>query len=223
MNLREIAATIDKTKENEAYVSSYDIAEALGIHDFYGEEQDRLKAYWIGRWYCTDTHVGFRLYFMDQEPVAFSEQIGRKYPEEFYWVSVDAFTKVRDYIISLNTPEKEYINHIDFDKDVGNSYKIDFTAEVMDWNTARYHGQPIEFLERIKDTPDYGIDTKIRIRIPQSGEELVTDVRDLDFVFHVSHELSREKTGETLSDKIQSAAGRAGESQASGHTPHHTR
>ena len=213
MNMLEIAQNIDKSPENEDWIDLSEIAQEFDIHDFYDfQEQDRLKCFWIGRWYCTDSYVGYRMYFLDDEPVAFSEQVGRKYSQDFEWFSREAAEKVYAFIQSMITRDEIHIKICDLTEDVGESFRIGYTKQVLDWDTARYHGEPIKLIEKIKDDPVYHLDKKVKIQLPSSGEELVVDVSDLDFLFHVTGpEVTKDKAVDTisLSDKLQDATIRA--------------
>lgn len=182
MKLRDIAKKIDKSKKNQDEVDISNISEELDIN-FYGWiEQDRLVCYWIGNWYCTDSWVGYRMYFLDDEPVAVSTQNGRKSDEQFEWFGKETACKVRDYILSIIPKEELSIKLCSLDDDIGDSYKISFNTQVLDWSRAKYEGEPIEFIERIRENPDYGIDQKSRVKL-SSGEEIIVDIKDLDFAF----------------------------------------
>lgn len=70
---------------------------------------DRMIAYPINTWVCTDTRVGVYAYFFDLRLVAVSFQQGRKWPVEFHWISVGEAVPVRDFILSLSEPEYNYV------------------------------------------------------------------------------------------------------------------
>lgn len=63
MKLIDIARNIDKSKRNEDFVDLEAVQQALGLPVYGYAEQDRLKAFWVERWLCTDTWVGGRMYF----------------------------------------------------------------------------------------------------------------------------------------------------------------
>lgn len=185
MRLIDIAKNIDKSKENEFYIDFYVFSEDLDVQCWGWYEQDRLKGFWLGNFLSTDTCVGSRIYFFDDVPVAYSFQSGRKNSENLYWFSQEAAEKVRDFLFSLSK-EELHIRVCDINEDIGDSYKVEFNAEVLDWNMARYKGQPIELIERIRETPDYGIDRKSKIKVLTTGEELVVHIKDLDFMYHLN-------------------------------------
>ena len=98
MKIIEIANKIDKSKKNEEFVETDQFSDEFG-YEFDWVEQDRLKSYWIGNWYCTDSYVGFKMYFLNDVPVAVSSQSGRKSEEKFEWFSEELALRVRDYLI----------------------------------------------------------------------------------------------------------------------------
>lgn len=185
MKLIDIANKINKSKKNESFVDTtifyYDLN-----YNFEYVEQERLKSYYIGRWYCTDSYVGWRMYFLDDEPVAISIQQSRKSEEEFEWFSRELALKVRDYLISImpNNEEELSFNLCDINKEVGDNYKISFNNQILDSDKAIFNGESIQILERIKETPDWGIDRQLKVKL-SSGEEKILNIDELDFKFNL--------------------------------------
>lgn len=184
MKLIDIAKKIDKSDKNMSEIDISKICEQLDIN-FYGWiEQNRLKCYWIGSWYCTETQVGYRMYFLDNELVALSIQNGRKSDERIKWINKKAAEDVKNYIIYIIPREELFVETFDLNEDIGNSFKIEFNNNIIDWSKARYHGEKIEFIKRIRETPDYGIDDKSLFRMP-NGEEKIININDIDFLFNI--------------------------------------
>lgn len=71
MNIIKISKRTNKSRDNESWV---DIPELGNEFNLYLDhvEQNRLKSFWLGNWYCTDTRVGYKIYFLDDEAVAVS-------------------------------------------------------------------------------------------------------------------------------------------------------
>ncbi|MED4848313.1 hypothetical protein [Bacillus atrophaeus] len=184
MKLIDIVNKIDKSKQNESEVDTQDIGRELGLDNVPYVEQDRLKCYWVGNWYCTDSYVGYRVYFLDNEPAAFSIQQGRKCEESFHWFNLELATKVREYLLSLTQEKELNISICDINEDIGDSYKIEFNAQILNFNRAKLNNEKVEILEKIKHT-SYGIDTEVKIKLP-NGEEKHVDISDLDFDFHIT-------------------------------------
>jgi len=184
MKLIEIANKIDKSKKNESYVDIENFSSEFDL-EFGYIDQDRLKAYWVGNWYCTDSYVGYRMYFLDDEPIAFSIQNGRKSNETFKWFSKELALKVKDYLISLMSDDDELkIDLCDINEDIGDSFKIGFNNQILNPKRAMYNGESIEILEEIKDKNNWGIGKELRVKL-FNGEETIINVHDVDFQFNL--------------------------------------
>lgn len=185
MKIKELANKIDKSKENEDWVDVGAIGSQfnLNIDDI---EQDRLKCYWVGNWYCTDTWVGYRIYFLDDIAVAFSIQSARKCCEDIYWFSKELALKVKEYLITLMIQEEDEldISICDIDDEIGDSYKINFNNEILSCNKPTLNGEDVTILERIRYKNDYGIDQELKIRL-KNGEEKVVNIKELDFKYYI--------------------------------------
>lgn len=185
MKLVDIANTIDKSEQNEDWINLEEIGETLGLHTIPYAEQDRLKCYWIFNWYCTDTYVGYRMYFFDDEPVAFSQQIGRKYDEEFQWFSLESADKIRAYLLSFLRDDNELaVNICDINEDIGDNFKLDFNGQILKSDKVTLNGEKVEILEKFRTHP-YGIDTELKVKL-LSGEEKNVSVRELRFGLHTT-------------------------------------
>jgi hypothetical protein len=193
MKLLDIAQNIDKSKNNQVWIDSEVIACEIGVDQdaIYLDEQTRLKCYWVGNWCCTDTYVGYRMYFLDDEPVAFSIQSGRKCDEDIKWFSKELFIKVRRYIFELvaNEAEDLKVATCDINEDVGTGYKIQFNAQVLNWENARLNGEKVTIVERIKDDPDWEIDSTLKIGLESSKKEQIIDIKDIEFQFHLKRDI----------------------------------
>jgi len=186
MKLIEIANKIDKSKKNESYIDTENFSSEFDFDFGFNLQQDRIKAYWIGNWHCTDSYVGYRMYFLDDEPVAVSIQQGRKSDENFEWFSKELALKVRDYLIYLISKDEDELNIklCNINDDIGDSYKISFNNEILNPNKATYNGESIEILEEIKDKNNWGIGSQLRIKL-LNGEEKIIDIKEVDFKFNL--------------------------------------
>lgn len=187
MKLIDIAKRIDKSDKNQSWVDTQELGEELGI-DVPWKEQNRIKSYWIGNWYCTDTYVGWEMYFFDDKPVAVSSQSGRKSNKEFEWFNLELAREVKEYLLTLLVNEEESLNLsvCDINDEIGDSFKISFNGQILNEDKATLNGEKVEILERIKNKP-YGIDDELKIKL-LNGEERVVNIKDLDFSFHVLNE-----------------------------------
>lgn len=185
MKLIDIANTIDKSKKNEDWIDLYELGREFDLDVPY-TDQERLKSYWFGNWYCTDTIVGYKMYFFDDKPVAFSYQKGRKWDEELSWFSENAANDVKAYLVTLLEAKDDELNIslVDINKEIGDSYKIEFNAQLLGTKPAKLNGVPVEITKKYNDHP-YRIDTQVTIKRP-TGEEQDVSIRDLDFSFFVN-------------------------------------
>lgn len=186
MKLIDIANKIDKSKENEDWIDITEFAREFDI-DLDWVEQDRVKAFWFGKWLCTDTIVGYKMYFFDDKPIAFSFQRGRKWDEEMRWFSEDSAKQVKDYLITLITEKDEELNIdiCDINEEVGDSYKIEFNSQATGTaygRRVRLDGEEVEIIKYFRGHP-LGIDSDVRIK-KSNGEEIDLSIRQLDFVFY---------------------------------------
>lgn len=136
MKLRDIIKNVDKSESNSSYVNIEELSqEVSGIYYGYSEKENtRIKAFFFTKEQCTDTWVGWRVYFLDDEAVAISHQPYRKSSEEFEWISEALLKKTYDYIISLyepETPRGSIIKPEDFDQDFGEGYKVEYGSRLL--------------------------------------------------------------------------------------------
>jgi len=84
------------------WTSFGDIAEEFQIHEWPDNEawESRLYEKRFDTWICWDTPVGKAVIFLDDDPVAISVKPYRKSDTEYTWVSMDAFERVRQFVVS---------------------------------------------------------------------------------------------------------------------------
>jgi hypothetical protein len=123
MKLREAIEKLDKSEKNEGWASPSQLGRQLGVDCWghYDEFEKRVKKYWIKSWLCTDTYVGLAAYYLDDELVAISTQQGRKYDEEFEWVSVELRHKLRTFLLSFEEDDN-MLHVINFDAEIQEPY-----------------------------------------------------------------------------------------------------
>jgi hypothetical protein len=185
MKISEIMQKIDKSKDNEVTcVDIEEVGNALDINVPY-TEQDRLKAYWIANWYDTDTFVGSKMYFLDDEAVAISTQTGRKYDEDIQWLSIECASKVYGYLLELIKGKWNAFSVVDVNQDIGDHYTLSYNSELMPrYQRMFLNGEKVELIERIRDNP-YGLDTEIIVQLPD-GTQVKTKVNMLTFGFYLT-------------------------------------
>lgn len=137
MNLKQIIESVSKTKTHESYPDWEAFCGAVGMGDLvydYKAFTSGLKGYFFSRWLCTDTWVGWRVYFLRGMPVAVSCQPARKSDEEIEFLSIPHARMVKDFMaICSDEPLHEYpiIDHGDMTKDLGDGYKVEHGDSVL--------------------------------------------------------------------------------------------
>lgn len=147
MKLSELIHKVDRSERNSSSADIDDFSRVLGLDDRMGwhdEFERRVKGYFLIRWYCTDTWVGYRVYFMDDEPVATSSQRGRKSDEEIEFVSLEAAQKVKDFIKSLEGEEEFNPPLADMDEEIPElTYTVSFSSQLL-VDEGTWNGQPVK-------------------------------------------------------------------------------
>lgn len=168
MKLKEVIEKIDKSKENECWVELTEIASEIGLNDYVYDSEERIKSYFYISWLCTDTQVGAKIYFLDDEAVCVSYQSARKADEYFEWISQEAFEKVRNYILNLiSTPN---VAIVDLEEKVEEFFSVEFSEQMLT-KKAIYNSLPVEIVERYS----YGDKWKqTLIKFSDGKKELVT-------------------------------------------------
>lgn len=82
------------------------------------------------------------------------------------------------------TKEKELnISICDINEDIGDSYKIEFNSQIINFDRVKLNNEKVQILEKIKNTTEP--DTEVKIKLPNGAEKHV-DISDLDFDFHIT-------------------------------------
>ena len=123
MKVADIIKAAENSLKQEGCDFIDEFSEDLGVEGFIGWSAEfgvRVKYVNINTWICTDTEVGLRLFYFDENPIAFMWQSARRSGKNITWVNAHSRKEVRDFIISINedrNPE-EYTSIMDIDKDV---------------------------------------------------------------------------------------------------------
>jgi hypothetical protein len=141
MNIIELANSIDRNNKTlEDTISWNHLYELFQNYSYpWPDDQNtRLKCYWLQCWYCTDSWVGRRAYFLDDKLICVSYQGGRKSEEHFEFVTKEAAKELKDYLDSL-LPEEDNpfgVNVIIPETaEIPERYKIEFSGQLM----AQFH------------------------------------------------------------------------------------
>lgn len=134
ITINEIIETID-TSKMETFLDLDGICSELDIYEYVyqPDENQRLTYCFYQKWICTDTEVGIKVWYFDNEPVCISWQEDWKCRESFGWISLDSFFKTRTYLRSL-------IKDIDFPHiEIITDEKINEVVTEFDCITGKTH------------------------------------------------------------------------------------
>ena len=111
MKLRDALLRVVKGKDNEGGCDVQGFCRALNLEDWlvtgdgWSKFDAMVKGWYLESWMCSDTEVGLCAYFFDDELIAYSTKSARKADTHLMFMSQAAADKVREFILSLISPE----------------------------------------------------------------------------------------------------------------------
>lgn len=200
MKLSELIHKVDRSDHNSSSADIDDFSRALDLdnHIVWHQEFDkRVKGHFLVRWHCTDTWVGYRVYFMDDEPIAISRQRGRKCDEEIEFVSLEAAQKVKDFIKSLEGEEEFNPTLADMDEEITKlTYTVSFSSQLL-VDEGTWNGQPVKVKRKCygygNSPEDMGLEMDELDVIMPNGELKRIKCSDFIIPMHLKKEESDEQ------------------------------
>jgi hypothetical protein len=175
---------VDRSRDNSSWINSELFAQALGIYGHLGSPDDfddRMKSYWLVKWYCTDTWVGTRAVFFDDELIGSIEQVGRKYPEEVKFISKEVAQKLREYLLAATMVD---FSIIDSDMEINDTYTVAYGSQLLVDN-AIYDGRPVTIVDSSIKRNYNDIDKWHMVTVRDAdGNEFEVDVEVLFIPIH---------------------------------------
>ncbi|AJD93044.1 hypothetical protein JMA_37260 (plasmid) [Jeotgalibacillus malaysiensis] len=187
MKIREIIEQVEKSEQTESWVDVNEVAEELGLgYGDYGSPE-RLSSYYFGSWTSTDETVGYKVYYLDQKPVAISTQTGRKSDEIFYWLSQAVVKEVRSYIISLIKENEDSfrIKIANLEEEIGNGFKIHYYGDINRFKNVSLNETPVEVMKPVPEP--YGLGNRVIVQLPD-GTEMEVEMNELTFGYFLKEE-----------------------------------
>lgn len=192
MKISEIIQRVQKTEQNKEWVDTEKLGYDLGIYHMEYVEQDRITSYFFASWMCTDTVVGYRVYFFDDVPVMVSTQTARKSDEEYAWISRDYAQQVKEYLLSLlHEDDSLNIMTLDLEYDFGDYFNIDFNSQKLSCHKFYYDNTPVEIVHKTKHTlvdaqnwKEYHIGNIVNIKLDDGAEKKV-EIGSLKIPFYL--------------------------------------
>ena len=184
--LKQLIEKASQLPKKEYELWDENLLSALGldiIHHNY-EKPVSLSTNHLKQWYCTDTWVGIDVIYLNNHPVAVTNQIGRKWDVNIYFLSEEAKNSVKDYLISLYNNQQDcadYLTEDDLNEEMGDYFKIEYASEVL-YKTAWLNGEQVEITQKPRTMNDnFNLHT-VAIKHKDGVEEWI-DVRELDFEY----------------------------------------
>jgi hypothetical protein len=189
--LRKIISEIDLTDNKLRTTPNWEeLGSLFEIYDSIWTDEERLKSYFIKKWYCTDSYVGTRAYFFDGKFIAISTQVGRKADEEFIFTSKEDAFILKNYLESLVSKDKSFnIDYFDDELDVviSTTFKIEYNSQILH-KSAFLNGEKVKIIKTNfgsyskENTKDYFHSVIVE---KENGEQIKIDCRELDFEYNV--------------------------------------
>lgn len=179
MKLSEAITRVNKKDIEDCYEIEI-FSRILGL-DYYGyvtSIPQHLKCVYLTKWMCTDTWVGTRVYFLDDEPVAISYQSARKSDECVDFLSVEAANKMREFILSLMGQSETQIVVCDVNKEIEEFYQVSYGSQLLT-DEGFYKDQPAKVIEKWQKYEDIDKWSKVRIRYQNGYGNTLEEIIDL--------------------------------------------
>ena len=184
--LKQLIEKASQLPKKEYALWDENLLSALGldiIHHNY-EKPVSLSTNHLKQWYCTDTWVGIDIIYLNNHPVAVTNQIGRKWNVNIYFLSKEAKNSVKDYLISLYYKEEDCVDYLtedELNEEMGEYFKIEYASEVL-YKTAWLNGEQVEITQKPRSLNNKCNLHTVAIKHKDGVEEWI-DVRELDFEY----------------------------------------
>ena len=184
--LKQLIEKASQLPKQEYNLWDEDLLSAVGL-DIYHHNYDEpinLTTNHLTQWCCTDTWVGIDVIYLNNSPVAVTNQVGRKMDVNIYFLSEEAKNSVKDYLISLYNNQQdcaEYLTEEDLNEEMGDYFKIEYSSQVL-YKTAWLNGEQVEITQKPRNlNNNFNLHT-VAIKHKDDVEEWI-DVRELDFEY----------------------------------------
>ena len=184
--LKQLIEKASQLPKQEYNLWDENLLSAVGLDIYYHNYDDpvNLTTNHLKQWYCTDTWVGIDVIYLNNHPVAVTNQIGRKCDVNIYFLSEEAKNLVKEYLLSLYSNQQDYSEYLtedDLNEDMGDYFKIEYSSQVL-YKTAWLNGEQVEITQKPRNlNNNFNLHT-VAIKHKDGVEEWV-DVRELDFEY----------------------------------------
>ena len=184
--LRQLIEKASQLPKQEYTLWDENLLSAVGLDTYYHKYDDHvnLTTNHLKQWYCTDTWVGINVIYLNNHPVAVTNQIGRKCDVNIYFLSEESKNLVKEYLLSLYSGQQDYSEYLtedDLNEEMGDYFKIEYSSQVL-YKTAWLNGEQVEITQKPRNLNDNINFHTVAIKHKDGVEEWV-DVRELDFEY----------------------------------------
>ena len=184
--LKQLIDKASQLPKKEYELWDENLLSALGldiIHHNY-EKPVSLSTNHLKQWYCTDTWVGIDVIYLNNHPVAITNQTSRKSSVNIYFLSEEDKSSVKDYLISIYNNSQDYSDYLtedELNEEMGDYFKIEYSSEVL-YKTAWLYGEKVEITKKPRNLNNNFNLHSVAIK-HEDGVEKWIDVRELDFEY----------------------------------------
>ena len=184
--LKQLIDKASQLPKKEYELWDENLLSALGldvIHHNY-EKPVSLSTNHLKQWYCTDTWVGIDVIYLNNRPVAITNQKSRKSSVNIYFLSEEDKYSVKDYLISIYNNQQDYsdcLSEDELNEEMGDYFKIEYSSEVL-YKTAWLYGEKVEITKKPRNLNNNFNLHSVAIK-HEDGVEKLVDVRELDFEY----------------------------------------
>ena len=184
--LKQLIDKASQLPKKEYELWDENLLSALGldvIHHNY-EKPVSLSTNHLKQWYCTDTWVGIDVIYLNNHPVAITNQKSRKSSVNIYFLSEEDKYSVKDYLISIYNNPQDYsdcLSEDELNEEMGDYFKIEYSSEVL-YKTAWLYGEKVEITKKPRNLNNNFNLHSVAIK-HEDGVEKLVDVRELDFEY----------------------------------------
>lgn len=176
--IRNVKRTDNPSPSSWDYADLTQIMNEFDIYDYLDSANTRITVSFYEKRLCTDSHVGGRVYFLDDDVIAISYQTGRKSSETFKWVSKEDFEKTHQYLLSLvnDTSEIPFTLLVDEDYEVemDEGHYVEFAGGILaDELILKNDNSRVKLIDRL--TKVYGTTSQyVKIKLASGDEQIVS-------------------------------------------------
>jgi hypothetical protein len=190
MKLHDLIHRVDRCERNTDSADIDDFCRELNLNEYPGwnEAFDKaVKGHWLIKWLCTDTWVGYMVYYLNDEPIAVSSQTARKNPTTYEFVSLEAATKLRKFILECLGESEFSPTIMDPDEETDPYYTVSYSGQILVDN-GLFEDRAVTVVRKCYrwDDPELKMDEMMVCYEDEPETVFKIDVNDFKIPLHIS-------------------------------------